>query len=140
MRSTLAGRLYSHLASEQDATGPGQSPAQDVFFLTFGVTGKVPDKCICPLGKVLTYKNLIYLLNFPICSYQRRPSSVKLYFILVRVGPLFNFMYEKHVVFTLNILQSLVIYKIFYQNKKISHLFQIKKKNPDQIQNFLTFS
>ena len=63
-----------------------------------------------------------------ICSYQRRPSSVKLYFILVRVGPLFNFMYEKHVVFTLNILQSLVIYKIFYQNKIFSHLFQIKKK------------
>ena len=30
------------------------------FFLTFGETGKVPDKCICPLGKVLTYKNLIY--------------------------------------------------------------------------------
>ena len=74
MRSTPAGRLYSHLASKQDATGPGQSPAQDVFFLTFGVTGKAPDKCICPLGKVLTYKNLIYLLNFPImfesmCSY-----------------------------------------------------------------------
>ena len=36
------------------------------FFLTFGVTGKAPDKCICLLGKVLTYKNLIYLLNFPI--------------------------------------------------------------------------
>ena len=34
--------------------------------LTFGETGKAPDKCICPLGKVLTYKNLIYLVNFPI--------------------------------------------------------------------------
>ena len=32
MRSIPAGRLYSHLASEQDTTGPGQSPAQDVFF------------------------------------------------------------------------------------------------------------
>ena len=32
MRSTPAGRLYSPLANEQDATGPGQSPAQDVFF------------------------------------------------------------------------------------------------------------
>ena len=31
MRSIPAGRLYSHLASEQDTTGPGQSPAQDVF-------------------------------------------------------------------------------------------------------------
>ena len=27
MRSTLAGRLYSHLANEWDTTGPGQSPA-----------------------------------------------------------------------------------------------------------------
>ena len=36
------------------------------FFLTFGGTGSAPDKCICPLGKVLTYKNFIYLLNFPI--------------------------------------------------------------------------
>ena len=34
------------------------------FFLTFGETGKAPDNCICPLGKVLTYQNLIYLLNF----------------------------------------------------------------------------
>ena len=32
MRSIPTGRLYSHLASEQDTTGPGQSPAQDVFF------------------------------------------------------------------------------------------------------------
>ena len=32
MHSILAGRLYSHLVSEQDATGPDQSPAQDVFF------------------------------------------------------------------------------------------------------------
>ena len=32
MRSRPIGRLYSHLASEQDTTGPGQSPAQDVFF------------------------------------------------------------------------------------------------------------
>ena len=31
MRSTPAGRLYSPLANEQDTTGPGQSPAQDVF-------------------------------------------------------------------------------------------------------------
>ena len=30
-----------------------------------------PDKCICPLGKVLTYKNLIYLLNFPIMIVQK---------------------------------------------------------------------
>ena len=67
MRSTPAGGLLSPLANEQDTTGPGQSPAQDVFFLTFGGTGKAPDNSICPLGKVLTYKNLIYLLNFPIC-------------------------------------------------------------------------
>ena len=32
MRSIPAGGLYSHLASEQDTTGPGQSPAEDVFF------------------------------------------------------------------------------------------------------------
>ena len=32
MRITPAGRLYSPLANEQDTTGPGQSPAQDVFF------------------------------------------------------------------------------------------------------------
>ena len=31
MRSTPAGRLYSHLASKQDTTGPGQTPAQDVW-------------------------------------------------------------------------------------------------------------
>ena len=31
MRSTPAGRLYSHLANEWDTTGPGQSPAQDIF-------------------------------------------------------------------------------------------------------------
>ena len=31
MRSIPAGWLYSHLANEQDTTGPGQSPAQDVF-------------------------------------------------------------------------------------------------------------
>ena len=58
--SSLAGRLHSHLASERDTTDPGQSPAQDRFFLTFGETGRAPDKWICPLGKVLTYKNLIY--------------------------------------------------------------------------------
>ena len=63
-----AGRLYSHLASKQDTTGPGQSPARGRFFLTFGRTGSAPDKCICPLGKILTYKNLIYLLDFPNCS------------------------------------------------------------------------
>ena len=37
-----------------------------LLFLTFGKTGRAPDNCICPLGKVLTYKNLIYLLNFPV--------------------------------------------------------------------------
>ena len=58
--------LYIPLAREQDTTGPDQSPAQDVFFLTFGKTGRAPDNYICPLGKVLTYKNLIYLLNFPV--------------------------------------------------------------------------
>ena len=26
----------------------------------FGETGRMPDKCIGPLGKILTYKNLIY--------------------------------------------------------------------------------
>ena len=57
MLSTLAGRLHSHLMNEQDTTGPGQSPAQDVSFLTFGMTSRAPVKCICPLGKVLTYKN-----------------------------------------------------------------------------------
>ena len=31
MCSTPAGRLYSNLANEQDTTGPGQSPAQDVW-------------------------------------------------------------------------------------------------------------
>ena len=31
MRSMLAGGLHGHLASEQDTTGPGQSPAQDFF-------------------------------------------------------------------------------------------------------------
>ena len=31
MHSTLVGRLYSHLANEQDTTSPIQSPAQ-VFF------------------------------------------------------------------------------------------------------------
>ena len=51
-RSAPAGRLHSHLVNEQDTTGPGQSPAQDVFFLTFGETGRAPDKCICPLGKI----------------------------------------------------------------------------------------
>ena len=29
------------------------------------VVGKVGWKSLCPLGKVLTYNNLIYLLNFP---------------------------------------------------------------------------
>ena len=32
MCSAPAERLYSHLANEQDTTGPGQSPAQDIFF------------------------------------------------------------------------------------------------------------
>ena len=32
LRITPARRLYSPLANEQDTTGPGQSPAQDVFF------------------------------------------------------------------------------------------------------------
>ena len=54
------GGLHGHLAGEQDTTGPGQSPAQDLFVLMFGMTGRTPDKCICPLGKILTYKNLIY--------------------------------------------------------------------------------
>ena len=32
IRHTLAGRLHSHLVNKQDTIGPGQSPAQDVFF------------------------------------------------------------------------------------------------------------
>ena len=68
MRIAPAGRLYSPLANEQDTTVPARAQLR-TFFLTFGVTGKAPDKCICPLGKVLTNKNLIYLLNFLIyCS------------------------------------------------------------------------
>ena len=48
-----------HLANGEYTTGPGQSPAQDVFFLMFGGTGCAPDKCTGPLGKILSYKNLI---------------------------------------------------------------------------------
>ena len=44
----------------------GPEPSSRRFSLTFGGTGCAPDKCICPLGKILTYKNLIYLLNFPV--------------------------------------------------------------------------
>ena len=51
-RRTPAGGLHSPLANEQDTTGPGQSPTQDVFFLTFGETGKAPDNSIFPLGKM----------------------------------------------------------------------------------------
>ena len=29
------------------------------------VAGKAGWESLCPLGKILTYKNLIYLLNFP---------------------------------------------------------------------------
>ena len=51
MRSIPAERLHSHLVNEQDTTGPSPGPAQN-FFLMFGETGRAPDKCICPLGKV----------------------------------------------------------------------------------------
>ena len=64
MRSIPAGRLHGHLANEQYRSRP--EPSSGRFFLTFGETGRAPDNCICPLGKVLTYKNLIYLLNFPV--------------------------------------------------------------------------
>ena len=30
--------VNSHLGNEQDTTGPGQSPALDIFFLSFGET------------------------------------------------------------------------------------------------------
>ena len=49
---THSRELHSHLANEQDTTGTGQSPAQDVFLKTFGDTGSAPTICICPLGKM----------------------------------------------------------------------------------------
>ena len=56
---TATWRMTGHYRSRPE-------PSSGRFFLTFGETGRAPDNCICPLGKVLTYKNLIYSLNFPV--------------------------------------------------------------------------
>ena len=53
MRGTPAGWLHSHLANEQDTTGPGQSPAQDVFFPNVWRDQQGAGQMyICPLGKM----------------------------------------------------------------------------------------
>ena len=38
-------------------------------FLTFGGTGRADRESNCPLDRVLTYKNLIYLLNLQFSGY-----------------------------------------------------------------------
>ena len=63
MRTPDELRVTHHLMNEQDTTGPGQSPGQDVFFLTFGRTGYALGICICPLGED-TIKKIDYNLYF----------------------------------------------------------------------------
>ena len=67
MLSRQEGSTTCHLASAQHWTDlAGGNTGR--LFLTFGGPVRADRISYCPLDRVLTYKNLIYLLNLQFCS------------------------------------------------------------------------
>ena len=60
--------MTRHLASAQYWAGLAGGDTGRLF-LTFGGPVRADRISYCPLDRVLTYKNLIYLLNLQICQY-----------------------------------------------------------------------
>ena len=67
MLSRQEGSTTRHLASAQDWTGLAGGDTGRLF-LTFGGPVCADRISYCPLDRVLTYKNLIYLLNLQTCQ------------------------------------------------------------------------
>ena len=67
--------MTRHLASAQNCAGLAGGDTGRLF-LTFGRPVRADRISYCPLDRVLTYKNLIYLLNlqFSSCPYSTRHS------------------------------------------------------------------
>ena len=68
MLSRQEGSTTRHLASAQHWTGLAGGDTGRLF-LTFGGPVCADRISYCPLDRVLTYKNLIYLLNLQYCKY-----------------------------------------------------------------------
>ena len=67
MLSRQEGSTTRHLASAQHWTGLAGGDTGRLF-LTFGGPVCADRISYCPLDRVLTYKNLIYLLNLQFCG------------------------------------------------------------------------
>ena len=79
--SRQEGSTTRHLASVQHWTGlAGGNTGR--LFLTFGGPVCADRISYCPLDRVLTYKNLIYLLNLQICNFPKIFPSPKMAAIL----------------------------------------------------------
>ena len=87
--SRQEGRTTRHLASAQHWAGLAGGDTGRLF-LTFGGPVRADRISYCPLDRVLTYKNLIYLLNLQFCK-------LNTYLILTRTDPPFL---PSHVCFT----------------------------------------
>ena len=60
------GSTARHLANSGNLTSPAGG---DTKHLMLGSAAGTTNIATCPLGKVLTYKNLIYLLNLQVCVF-----------------------------------------------------------------------
>ena len=76
MLSRQEGSTTRHLASAQHWTGLAGGDTGRLF-LTFGGPVCTDRISYCPLDRVLTYKNLIYLLNLQICGFHQVVSEVR---------------------------------------------------------------
>ena len=68
--SRQEGRMMCHLANAHSVTGPA------------GIKYRTSFSGVCPLDRVLTYKNLIYLLNLQFCGSTGLASEINFWEIM----------------------------------------------------------